>query len=84
MWLFNTKTYTFTQQAFGGDVPPPHKWYDVSTHRSSDRACVAYGSIHQPEAEELPSDLWTFNVLADQWRCENFMSELWDLDVDLQ
>lgn len=84
MWFFNTKAFTFTRQEAHGDVPPPHTWYDVSPHRTSGRTCVAYGSIYKAGQSELPSDIWTFNVLEDQWKCANLRAELWNLDMDLQ
>ncbi|KAG8955365.1 hypothetical protein FRC04_008716 [Tulasnella sp. 424] len=86
MWLFNTRTYAFTRQENGGDLPPPHSWADVCPHRESEKTCVLYGSINEPDpvSGELPSDLWTFDTVTDQWKCEGFKQELWDLDCDLQ
>ena len=86
MFLFNTETYSFVEQPHAGEPPVPMTWYDLSVHRSSDRICVIYGSINRVDKAtgELPSELWTFDVLSDRWKCEEMQKELWDLDMDLQ
>lgn len=47
---------------------------------------MMYGSIGKADemTGELPTELWSFDVLTDQWKCEHLQTELWNLDMDLQ
>lgn len=85
LWVFNTETYTFSEQISHGDAPSKLTWCDVTPHRGSDTEFAVYGNLNKPTKKgELPNEMWTFDMGTDTWTCKHIEKTVWGLDMDLQ